>query len=67
MRVVVNENKIEGFTCVNGFRGEMSVITFLKNGDKWTTGSSMCLPADILAARQVHECVTAVFEALSCQ
>lgn len=64
MRIVVDENKIEGFQNVTGYKGEMSVITFLKNRGRWTVGSSMCLPSDMIAALQIQECVAAAFTAL---
>jgi hypothetical protein len=64
MRIEVTDGKIEGFCNVDGFIGEMSVITFLQNRDRWTTGSSMCLPSDINAAMQVADCVNAAIEEL---
>lgn len=65
MRIVVKDRRIEGFCEVKGFRGEMSVILFMKNLDEWTVGCSMCLPSDIVAARQVQECVAEAFNELS--
>ena len=64
MRIEVEDKRIEGFCNVKGFIGEMSVIVFIKNFDRWTTGCSMCLPSDIEAARQVQECVAAAFDEL---
>ena len=64
MRVVVDDHRIEGFTEVEGFRRELSVISFMKNMGVWTTGSSMCMPSDLKAARQIHACVQAAFEEL---
>jgi len=64
MRVEVSENKIEGFCHVKGFKGEVSVISFLENMGRWHTGSSMCLPSDTEAAMQVLECMVCASEHL---
>ena len=64
MRIVTDENRIEGWCNVPEWKGEQMVISFNRLHDTWTVGMSMALPVSIESAAVVQECVTAAFATL---
>lgn len=57
-------NRIEGFCEIPGWPNEQSVISLIRNRDRWTVGSSMAFPSDIEQARAIMECYNKAFETL---
>lgn len=57
-------NRIEGFCEIPGWRNEQSVISLIRNRDRWIVGSSMAFPSDIEKARVIMECYNKAFETL---
>lgn len=62
MRIERKSDSIEGFCNPwSDSHREISVIKFIKNNNKWTVASSMCMPSDIKAAIVIQECVDMAF------
>jgi len=64
MRIEVSEGKIEGLCRIPGWNYDSVVICLMRNLGRWTVGSSMTLVSDIDVAREMSECVSAVFAKL---
>ena len=64
MRIEKSEGRIEGFCQIPGWRNESSVISFMRNNDKWHVSSSTCLPTNIAQAKTVLECYQMAFNAM---
>jgi len=64
MKSTVTTDRIEVRAQLNGWRGEDIIVILHKLGNKWSTGSSMCLPSDESNARIVVEAYVKAFAEL---
>lgn len=56
--------KIEAMCQVPYWSSPVVAINFLNNRGRWSVGTSIALPADVVSAKMIHECQAEAFQTL---